>query len=154
MSPLDSDVSFQGYGNNGVDRSSEGDLGERQEDGDEVGEHLVAVVLAQEGEGEDSEVGEDAESVEYAETGYKTTEGGFEPEICFVDHTEADKVAWKTETKVGTRLPNTYEQEPILPTKGTHHPNDRQEQPLQHPLDIDHLLRGELQLVRGVPDHD
>ena len=67
--------------------------GEGEEGGDQVGEHLVAVGLTQEGEGEDGQVGEDAESVEYAETGNQTAEGGLEAEICFVDDTETYQVA-------------------------------------------------------------
>ena len=53
----------------------------------------MAEGLTQEGDGEDGQVGEDAESVEYAETGNQTTEGGLEAEICFVDDTQTYQVA-------------------------------------------------------------
>ena len=47
-----------------------------------MGEHLVAVGLTQEGEGEDGQVEEDAENVKYAEAGDQTNERSFESKIC------------------------------------------------------------------------
>ena len=90
---MNSDEPLDGHGEDGVDRAGEGDLGQGEEGGDQVGEHLVAVGLTQEGDREDGQVGEDAESVEYAETGNQTTEGGLEAEICFVDDTQTYQVA-------------------------------------------------------------
>ena len=58
-----------------------------------MGEHLVAVGLTQEGEGEDGQVEEDAEDVKYAEAGDQTDERGLEPKISPEDDTESDEIA-------------------------------------------------------------
>jgi hypothetical protein len=59
----------------------------------EVGQDLVSVGLAEEGEGEDAKVEDEAEAVEYAQVGDEAGEAAIETKICFPEDTDSDNIS-------------------------------------------------------------
>ena len=56
---------------------------------EEVGQDLVPVGLTEEGEGEDGQVEDEAEAVEYAQVGDEAGEAALETKICFPENTDS-----------------------------------------------------------------
>ena len=79
--PLNRGKALQCQSNHCERGPCEGDLGEGEDVREEVGEHLVPVGLADQGEVEDDEVEDDAEYVIDAKVGNQTCEGAFESQV-------------------------------------------------------------------------
>ena len=90
--PFNQCKAFQSHCYNRVDGASEGNLGERQDQGEEVGDDLVAVGLTEQGEGEDGKVEEDTETVKDAQVGNESSEGTLETKVNVKEHSQSGQI--------------------------------------------------------------
>ena len=86
--PFNGNESFHSNGQNCVDGPSAGNVGQRKTCWKEMRKELVAIGLAENWEGEDQKVEDQAEAVKNAQAGDEADEATFEAKICFEENTD------------------------------------------------------------------